>query len=278
MLIELINKAPIPYCGSNDNSLTGVSLCEILFSFMLEKYIVGDACGLRPPSFESSGVLYIAPTYTCSSSIQELIRQGMRQKLEKYFFRCKKNTWHIASNYVLQLPKYLSIVVDRCRYIKNNFTKDIFPIPVDMTVAHGLHKFSLQATIDHHGPSMYSGQYTVYPKKYAHGFCFAVLYCGYTLTDFPISIRLTSLALLQSNDCPSASKATLMNMDKYFMWIHYDRLHDQNKAKHNKTVCIFLGIYSTASINRFEKSSITTTPKLWSLKWLIPKTPLMLIW
>ena len=84
---------------------------------------------------------------------------------------------------------------------------------------------------------------TVYPKKYAHGFCFAVLCCGYTLTDFPISIRLTSLALWQSNDCPSASKATLMNMDKYFMWIHYERLHNHNKAKHSKTVCIFLGIY-----------------------------------
>ena len=72
---------------------------------------------------------------------------------------------------------------------------------------------------------------------------FAVLCCGYTLTDFPISIRLTSLALRQSNDCPSASKATVMNMDKYFMWIHYERLHDHNKAKHNKTMCIFLGIY-----------------------------------
>ena len=86
-------------------------------------------------------------------------------------------------------------------------------------------------------------QCTVYPKKYAHGLCFAVLCCGYTLTDFPISIRLTSLALWQSNDCPSASKATLMNMDKYFMWIHYERLHNHNKAKHNKIVCIFLGIY-----------------------------------
>ena len=84
---------------------------------------------------------------------------------------------------------------------------------------------------------------TVYPKKYAHGFCFAVLCCGHTLTDFPISIRLTSLALWQSNDCPSASKATLKNMDKYFMWIHYERLRNHNKAKHNKTVCIFLGIY-----------------------------------
>ena len=89
---------------------------------------------------------------------------------------------------------------------------------------------------------------TVYPKKYAHGFCFAVLCCGYTLTDFPISIRLTSLALWQSNDCPSASKATLMNMDKYFMWIHYERLHNHNKAKHNKTVCIFFGIYCTCNL------------------------------
>ena len=155
----------------------------------------------------------------------------------------------------------------------------------------------------------YAG-HTVYPKKYAHGFCFAVLChyddiimgtiasqitsltivysivysgtdqrkhqssaslafvlgihrgprtkgqlrgkcfhlitsscCGYTLTDFPISIRLTSLALWQSNDCPSASKATLMNMDKYFMWIHYERLHNHNKTKHNKTVCIFHGMY-----------------------------------
>ena len=92
---------------------------------------------------------------------------------------------------------------------------------------------------------------TVYPKKYAHVFCFAVLCCGYTLTGFPISIRLTSLALWQSNDCPSASKATLMNMDKYFMWIHYERLHNHNKPKHNKTVCIFLGIYCIIDVMRF---------------------------
>ena len=73
-------------------------------------------------------------------------------------------------------------------------------------------------------------RYTVYPKLYAHGFCFAVLCCAYTLTDFPISIRLTSLALWQSNDCPSASKATLMNMDKFIhavammtSWKHFPR-------------------------------------------------------
>ena len=99
---------------------------------------------------------------------------------------------------------------------------------------------------------------TVYPKKYAHGSCFAVLCCGYTLTEFTISIRLTSLALWQSNDCPSASKPTLMNMDKYFMWIHYERLHNHNKAKHNKTVCIFLGIYCIIKV--IAKYTIVYTP------------------
>ena len=104
---------------------------------------------------------------------------------------------------------------------------------------------------------------TVYPKKYAHGFCFAVLCCGYTLTDFPISIRLTSLALWQSSDCPSASKATLMNMDKYFMWIHYERLHNHNKAKHNKTVCIFLGIFCTRAFE-FNNLFNVAHAKCWS--------------
>ena len=70
-----------------------------------------------------------------------------------------------------------------------------------------------------------------------------MLCCGYILTDLPISIRLISLALWQSNDCPSASKATLVNVGKCIMWIHYEWLHNHNKAKHNKTVCKFLGIY-----------------------------------
>ena len=109
---------------------------------------------------------------------------------------------------------------------------------------------------------IYDENNTIYPKKYAHGFWFAVLCCAYTLTDFPISIRLTSLALWQSDDCPSASKATLMNMDKYFIWIHYERLHNHNKAKHNKTVCIFLGIYCRCDGNHshFVPAFIIITP------------------
>ena len=120
------------------------------------------------------------------------------------------------------------IWIDKCAWI-SNWHPLMFYISI--------HKTTYQR--------QYIPRSTVYPKKYAHGFCFAVLCCGYTLTDFPISIRLTSLALWQSNDCPSASKATLMNIDKYFMWIHYERLHNHNKAKHNKTMCIFFGIYCT---------------------------------
>ena len=120
-------------------------------------------------------------------------------------------------NLVVYLPMYMYIYIHIC-----------------LTISIRVYSFNSY---------IYVSLCTVYPKKFAHGFCFAVLCCGYTLTDFPISIRLTSLALWQSNDCPSASKATLMNMDKYFMWIHYERLHNHNKAKHNKTVCIFLGIY-----------------------------------
>ena len=58
---------------------------------------------------------------------------------------------------------------------------------------------------------------------------------------FPISIRLTSLALWQSNDCPSASKATLMNMDKYFMWIIMNDCITTTKQSTTKPCAYFLG-------------------------------------
>ena len=54
-----------------DNNSTGVSLSGILFSVMLEKYIVCNVYGLRFPSFEFNSALYITPTYT--SSVQEII-------------------------------------------------------------------------------------------------------------------------------------------------------------------------------------------------------------
>ena len=55
--------------------------------------------GLRSPSFESCGVLYISPPDT--SSMQILILQGLQQKLQKSCSRCNKNTWHVESSYIL---------------------------------------------------------------------------------------------------------------------------------------------------------------------------------
>ena len=157
MLINIIHKGSMPD-SSSTISPTGASLSDILFSFVLEKYIVCDVCGLRSPSFESSSVLYISPTDT--SSMQNLTLEGLQQKLQKSCSRCNKNTRHIESSYILQPPKYLLLFDNRFRYINNDITKDRCPIPMDTTVRLGPLKFSLQATIDHHGPSIDSSHYT----------------------------------------------------------------------------------------------------------------------
>ena len=116
------------------------------------------------------GFLYISNSGF--SSMPELIKQGMKQKLEK--------SWHVESNYLLQPPKYSIIVFNRLRYINKNFTKDRCSILMDMTVVLGLHKFSLQATIDHHGPSMYSGHYTA-----SINCCKLTIYCNDSkITEF----------------------------------------------------------------------------------------------
>ena len=44
---------------------------------------------------------------------------------------------------------------------------------------------------------------------------------------------------------PVSAKQPWWILDKYFIWIHYERLHNHNKTKHNKPVCTFLGIYCT---------------------------------
>ena len=109
---------------------------------------------------ESSSVLYISPTDT--SSMQNLISEGLQQKLQKSCSRCNKKPWHVESSYILQPQKYLLLFVNRFRYINNNVTKDRCSIPMDTTVRLGPLKFSIRATIDHHGPSIHSGHYTAF--------------------------------------------------------------------------------------------------------------------
>ena len=80
--------------------------------------------------------------------------------MQKSCSRFNKNTWHVESSYMLQPLEYLLLFVSRFRYINNNVTKNRSSIPMDTTVRLGPHKFSLWATLDHHGPSIHSGHYT----------------------------------------------------------------------------------------------------------------------
>ena len=92
--------------------------------------------------------------------------------------RYYKNTWYVESSYISQPPKYL--VVNRFRYINNNVTKDRCSIPMDTTVRLGPLEFSLRATIDHHGSSIYSGYYTA-----SINCCKKTFYCNdHTITEF----------------------------------------------------------------------------------------------
>ena len=75
MATQIINQDSVQSCGSNDN-YRRVSLFDILFSFLLKKYIASYVCKLRYPLFESSIVLCVTPTYV--ASMQELIMQGMQ--------------------------------------------------------------------------------------------------------------------------------------------------------------------------------------------------------
>ena len=60
----------------------------------------------------------------------------------------------------LQPPNYLIIIVNRITYSNNRITKNKSRIPLDLYIKLGPYKFSLQASVDHHGYSMNSGHYT----------------------------------------------------------------------------------------------------------------------
>ena len=138
MLIGIINKGSMPDSSTTTYSAEA-SLSDILFSFVLEKYIICDVCGLRPPSFESRSVLYITPTDT--SSMQDLIFQGMQQKLQKSCSDVIRTlgTSNQAIYYNLQNICFSSLI-------------DTNTLTIML--------FSLRASIDHHGPSIHSDHYT----------------------------------------------------------------------------------------------------------------------
>ena len=133
---------------------------------------------------------HISPTDT--PSMQNLISEGLQQKLQKSCSRCNKNTRHIESSYILQPPKYLLLFVNRFRYLNNNIINDRCPIPLDATVMLGPLKFNLQATIDHHGPSIDSGHYTA-----SINCCKKTFYCNdHKITEFGITDKNSSTAYI----------------------------------------------------------------------------------
>ena len=176
--------APLPYTldidesgGNNSCSLSDVAKCSII----LDKN--------TPPS-------EFLPEYnTVYTSVDtRVFSQSHPLPLiieHKHPFG-NKNTRHIESSYILQPPKYLLLFVNRFRYLNNNIIKDRCPIPLDATVMLGPLKFNLQATIDHHGPSIDSGHYTA-----SINCCKKTFYCNdHKITEFGITDKNTSTAYI----------------------------------------------------------------------------------
>ena len=157
LLIEIMDKGFGP-CPTNDNINSKGSFSELLVSFVLEKYTICDICSMKSPAFENTSLLYVTPND--SSSMQELLMQEHKQKIYKTCFCCGRDIWHIESKQILQPPNYLIIIVNRITYSNNRITKNKSRMPLDLYIKLGPYKFSLQASVDHHGYSMNSGHYT----------------------------------------------------------------------------------------------------------------------
>ena len=131
-----------------------------------------------------------------------------------YYKECNKNYKNLVLDVIrtfdtsnqtifLQPPKYLLLIVNRFRYTNNNFTKDRSSIPMDTTVMLGHLKFSLRATIDHHGHTFWS------------------LYCIYQLLKKKKKHSITTTTKLQSLKLLIA-KIPLLHMLYFMNWLTYE--------------------------------------------------------
>ena len=154
MLIYIINKGSMPDSSSTTYPM-GASLSDILFSFVLEKYIFCDVCGPHL-SLVTCCILHLLIPLPCKTWLYK----GCNKNGKNLVLGVYKNTWHVESSCILQPPNYLLLFVNRFRCINNYVTKDRCSIPMDTTVMLGHLKFSLHDTIDHHGPSIHSSHYT----------------------------------------------------------------------------------------------------------------------
>ena len=100
---------------------------------------------------------------------------------------------------------------------------------------------------------------TVYPKKYAHGYCFAVLCCGYTLTDFPYPSGLLHW------HCGSLTIAPVPAKQLWWIWINTscefimnDRI-TTTKQSTTKPCAYFLG-YTVSNCIQVKQCAVITHP------------------
>ena len=139
-------------------------------------------------------------------------------------------SWQFCFAYVVYLLLFMYHIVFSCDWIISAWKWLSIYFPMWLWVSQFANLVSAIS-------SMWRAYNTVHPKKYAHSSCFVVFCCD--LVSFSNIFRVTSLALGQSYDCPSASEATLKNNGKWIRspqegWYMYNQ---------NKTVCLFYGIY-----------------------------------
>ena len=201
MLINIIHKGSLPDSNSTTYPM-GASLSDILFSFVLEKYIVCDVCGLRSPH------LSLVVCYIFHLLIPLLCKTWFYKDCNR---NCKIPVLDVirtlgTSNQALYynlLNIYFSSLID-VDTLNNNVTKGRCSIPMDTTVRLGPLQYSLRAPIDHHGPSIHSGDYTA-----SINCCEKTFYCNdHTITEFGI---------IDSKNSPTAYVILYELIDTWFL-------------------------------------------------------------
>ena len=157
LLIKIMDKG-FGLFPTNDNISSKRSSSELLFSFVLQKYIIYDIHEVKSPGFETTSLLYGTPT-DCSS-MQELLMQEHKQKLHKTCSCCGRDTWRIKSKHILQPPKYLILIVNRITYSNNRIIKRQKSHASGSIYQNGSLQISVQSSVNHHGYSINSGHYT----------------------------------------------------------------------------------------------------------------------
>ena len=78
---------------------------------------------------------------------------------------------------------------------------------------------------------------TIQHRDSTQALSYVELCCDLVPVDFIISSRVTSLALRQWHDYPSASEVTRSNMGNCIVYMHHSKWYNHNTTKHNKNRC-----------------------------------------